>query len=158
MNHVQITNILTMFLANASVLPANAQITITGIQESATVSPSIASAQLDSGSISIHFLAYAWFSLAPQVRTGTLKNAYANAALMINALKDASSTHPRAVASAFTSSHQLQSTTSPCKTAKNISVHFAPMLTVSLLTSMKSKIDAFAECKIFSQITRLSTS
>lgn len=65
LNHVQITNILIMFLANASVLPTNVQKTITGIQESATASPSIASAQLHSISISIQKLANAWFNLAP---------------------------------------------------------------------------------------------
>jgi hypothetical protein len=58
-------NILIMFLANASVLPTNVQKTITGIQESATASPSIASAQLHSISISIQKLANAWFNLAP---------------------------------------------------------------------------------------------
>jgi len=65
LNLVQMVIISTMFLANASVLPMNVQITITGIQESATASPSIASAQLHSTSISIQKRANAWFSLAP---------------------------------------------------------------------------------------------
>lgn len=53
---VKLVNILTMFLANASAHQVYVKQIIIGIQESATASPSIANAQLDSTSILIQKL------------------------------------------------------------------------------------------------------